>query len=104
MKSLLIFYFSAATAQIAPNLKAFIGAPEGIAFRGNNGLILTHVHDYQNYYTWAVREFNEPFTKFMVHETEDEHLLFECYRLGPGIGEGSILERTTLCLSVLAFF
>ena len=73
-----------AKGQIAPNLEAFIGAPEGVALKADHNLYWSGIDMGDIHYVWACKENKEPWTKFLVHRTEDDMVLLECSGYGPG--------------------
>ena len=73
------------SAQIADNLRPFIGAPQGISFVADNQNFLARFHDSSGWdYVLADRANKDPFTKFHVHDVGDGLLAFECDAEGSG--------------------
>lgn len=76
-----------ASAQIAENLKSFIGASQGISFISDagNGAYLGRVHYGNHQLVLADKTQKSRFTKFYVHDVGNELLAFECDRKGSGM-------------------
>ena len=82
---LLPLLFTLSTGQISDVLLPFIGAPQGISFKADNNKYLTRSEVGQYNYVVAEKDNKDPFTKFFVHQLDDEDMLaFECDGEGTG--------------------